>query len=194
MKRDQTSHGSFLRYPIRGLLLAALWTNLDYFVSLLYIIMATRGVYQLRRLRLYYCEIGGSSKAIRDYIGNGKLVEWAKERPHVNIEVHRRNGNHPYIGADYLSNGKTQHQITVRNAESWEKVQDVMNQLANRSGRKIKKITKDVITQTPSIQGVWTPFLNLQHEPVFHIEIIDPLESNNATTTTTTTTTATYAG
>lgn len=142
--------------------------------------MATRGVFQLRRLRLYYCEIGGSSRAMREYLGNGKLVEWATERPHIQIEVLRRNGNHPYIGADYLSNGKTQHQISVKNAESWEKVEDVMNQLANRSGRKIKKITKDVITQTPSIQGVWTPFLNLQHEPTFGIQIIDSAESNNA--------------
>ena len=46
--------------------------------------------------------------------------------------------------------------------------------LANRSGRKITKITSPVLTDTPSIQGVWTPFLNLQLEPEFEVKIVVP--------------------
>lgn len=122
--------------------------------------MATRGVFQLTRLRLYYCEHGGSSQALRDYIGSGRLAAWASARPHVAIEVAPRNGRHPFITGDYRTQAST-HQVSVRNYENWKQVEEVMDMLANRSGRKLTKITKPVLTDTPSIQGVWTPFLDL---------------------------------
>jgi large subunit ribosomal protein L43 len=136
--------------------------------------MATRGVFQLSKLSLHYCEVGGSSRAMREYLGNGQLTAWASAHPHVAIEVKRRNGHHPYVHADYLtSSKKTLHQVSVKNYESWDQVEQVLEMLSNRSGRKITKITKPVLTDTPSIQGVWTPFLNLQHEPAFEIQIVE---------------------
>ena len=137
--------------------------------------MATRGIYQLTKLSLYYCEVGGSSRALREYIGNGQLVSWAERHPHVTIDVKRKNGHHPIVHADYLTNSKQiLHQVSVKNYESWEYVEEVVQMLSNRSGRKITKITKPVLTDTPSVQGVWTPFLNLQHEPPFDVQIVDP--------------------
>jgi large subunit ribosomal protein L43 len=144
--------------------------------------MATRGIFQLTKLSIYYCEVGGSSRALRDYIANGELVSWASQHPHVQMEVKRNNGHHPVIHADYLTNSKKiLHQVSVKNYETWEHVQEVVQMLSNRSGRKITKITKPVLTDTPSVQGVWTPFLNLQHEPNFLVQIIDPnhLHTNN---------------
>ena len=143
--------------------------------------MATRGIFQLRKLTLKYCEVGGSSRAMRDYIGDGHLVKWATERQHISIEVVRQQNRHPVVHADYLtSSKKTPHQISVKSKDTWEDVELVLNQLANRSGRKIKKVSKSVITDTPSIQGVWTPFLNLQHEPAFKVEILDVPEKASA--------------
>jgi large subunit ribosomal protein L43 len=135
-----------------------------------YFIMATRGVFQLNKLKLHYCEKGGSSRSIRDYIINGKLVEWARLHPHVEIEVKVRNGKHPFVQGDYRSSpSECIHQISVKNVDSWKDVQDACQTLFNRSGRKITKITTPVLTDTPSIQGVWTPFLNLKDE-AFTIE------------------------
>ena len=139
--------------------------------------MATRGIFQLRKLTLKYCEVGGSSRGIREYIGDGHLVKWATEHPHVNIEVVRRQNRHPVVHADYLTSpSDTKHQISVKNKEAWEDVEAVLDQLANRSGRKIKKTTVPVVTDTPSIQGVWTPFLNLHLEPSFKVEFLDAPE------------------
>lgn len=134
--------------------------------------MATRGVFQLKRLTLHYCEIGGSSRAIREYLGNGQLVEWAKAKPHVEIVVQPRNGHHPFVHAEYHTRNKTIHQVSVKNVDDWKQVESVLEMLSNRSGRKITKITKPVLTDTPSIQGVWTPFLDLQHQPRFKVEIV----------------------
>ena len=138
-------------------------------------IMATRGVTQLQKITLKYCEYGGSSRALREYLANGQLVAWAKHHADTAIEVKVRNGHHPVIQADYLT-GHVQHQVSVKNYERWQDVQDVCQMLANRSGRKITKITQPVLTDTPSVQGVWTPFLNLQLEPDFEIKFVEQEE------------------
>ena len=142
--------------------------------------MATRGVFQLTRLRVCYCEHGGSSATLREYIGSGRLAAWAESKPELEIHVQVRNGKHPYVQADY----KTQaafHQVSVKNSPDWRDIQQVLDMLRNRSGRKITKITTPVLTDTPSVQGVWTPFLNLQHEPSFPVTI-ENQESNGENT------------
>mmetsp|Transcript_4072 Transcript_4072/g.5353 ORF Transcript_4072/g.5353 Transcript_4072/m.5353 type:complete len:136 (+) Transcript_4072:147-554(+) len=130
--------------------------------------MATRGIVQLQKLKLMYCEHGGSSRAIRDFISSD-LVPWANAHPSTEIQVIPRNGNHPYVQGEYLTK-VTQHQVCVKNL-TVEDVQEVCDMLANRSGRKITKIVTPVLTDTPSCQGIWTPFLNLQHEEPFKVTI-----------------------
>ena len=132
--------------------------------------MATRGVMQLTRLRLYYCEHGGSSAGIRNYIANGGLAAWATKYPDVEIDVTPRNGRHPYVEGDYRTQAAG-HQVSIKNIHNPREIEEVMNMLRNRSGRKITKIYNPVLTDTPSIQGVWSPFLNLQHEPSFPVKI-----------------------
>ena len=131
--------------------------------------MATRGVFQLQKLRLYYCEHGGSSRAIRDYLASGALVDWAREHPHVEIVVQLRNGKHPYIRGEYKTQAAT-HQICVKNSTP-KYIAEVLEKMHNRSGRKIKKLVKPVYTATPSIQGVWTPMLDLRNTP-FSIKFV----------------------
>ena len=137
--------------------------------------MATRGIFQLQKLTIYYCEYGGSSKAIREFMGSGQLAKWASERPHLNIHVKVRNGNgnHPFVHAKYLSATKNSlHQICIKSSDTKQPdLEKVFNQLYNRSGRKITKLTKPIYTQTPSVQGVWTPALNLHLTPEFPMEI-----------------------
>jgi large subunit ribosomal protein L43 len=132
--------------------------------------MATRGIYQLTKLRLVYCEHGGSSATIREYISSGRIVDWAREHPHVDVQVTVRNGKHPYVGADYLTGHPKQ--ITVKNMPTLNDIQKVVDQLYNSSGRKVKRLKKPVYTSTPSIQGVWTPMLDLQNTE-FDVKIIE---------------------
>jgi large subunit ribosomal protein L43 len=134
--------------------------------------MATRGVFQCQKLTMYYCEFGGSSQAVRDFLASGKLIQWAKERPHLAIQVRVRNGKHPNVRADYLTSKRHAHQICLKsNKASSPDVVKVLNQLNNRSGRKITKLTKPVYSDTPSVQGVWTPSLNLHLMPKFPMQM-----------------------
>lgn len=138
--------------------------------------MATRGVIQCQKLTLFYCEHGGSSQAVRDFLSSGNLLQWARERPSVQIKVKVRNGKHPFVKADYLSgviNDRKPHahQICLRSSHVRNpNVSGIFDQLYNRSGRKITKFTKPVYSQTPSIQGFWTPALNLHLTPRFPMQ------------------------
>ncbi len=72
--------------------------------------------------------------------------------------------------------GGVVHQICVKTKQhdySQQKVEDALTKLYNKSGRKMTKFTKPVYTQAPSIQGVWTPSLDLHTQPKFNMKIID---------------------
>ncbi|KAG7341189.1 mitochondrial ribosomal protein L51 / S25 / CI-B8 domain containing protein [Nitzschia inconspicua] len=147
--------------------------------------MATRGVFQCKKLTVFYCEHGGSSQAVRDYLQSKRLIEWAKARPTVQIQVRVRNGKHPFVKAEYLSApisgkrpdlGPIAHQISVKNKQhnySLQAVEDTLTQLYNKSGRKMVKFTKPIYSQTPSVQGIWTPSLDLHLQPPFHMKFVD---------------------
>mmetsp|Transcript_56720 Transcript_56720/g.61448 ORF Transcript_56720/g.61448 Transcript_56720/m.61448 type:complete len:176 (+) Transcript_56720:53-580(+) len=155
--------------------------------------MATRGVFQCKKLTLRYCEHGGSSRAVRDYLSSGQLLDWARQRPSVDIKVKVRNGKHPNLRAEYVTqavsnksaNGSNPgsiaskpviHQICLKSkgvTTDWDNgtrsnnklgnpiIEEALTKLFNKSGRKMVKFTKPIYTQTPSIQGVWTPELDL---------------------------------
>mmetsp|Transcript_2115 Transcript_2115/g.3350 ORF Transcript_2115/g.3350 Transcript_2115/m.3350 type:complete len:137 (+) Transcript_2115:198-608(+) len=131
--------------------------------------MATRGVFQLSKLSLVYCEHGGSSRVVRDFISSGRIIDWATEHAHLEIELKVRNGKHPYVQGHYLTGPSKQ--VTVKN-EPLSQIYHVMTALKNQSGRKMKRLNRPVITQTPSIQGVWTPMLTLEQEEDFDIRIV----------------------
>ena len=132
--------------------------------------MATRGVFQLTKLKIVYCEHGGSSKHVREFLTSGKVLEWAAAHPSVEVDVLVRNGKHPYVQGEYLTGPSKQ--IGVKNEDiSW--LRKAMNMLFNSSGRKIKKLDQPVITATPSIQGIWSPMLDLGHAPYENIKIVE---------------------
>jgi large subunit ribosomal protein L43 len=75
--------------------------------------MATRGVKQLQTLRIAYCNYGGSSESVRAFISSGKIVDFAKQNPSVEVIGELRNGKHPYIRAEYLTG--FDKQVCVKN-------------------------------------------------------------------------------
>jgi len=160
---------------------------------------------------LRYCEHGGSSKVVRDYLASGRLLEWATDRPTVEIKVKVSNGKHPNLQAGYITTSVSNksamngiqskpviHQVCLKSSgivvtaagprayngkkdeeheAHWKNpVEAALNKLYNKSGRKMTKFTKPVYTDTPSIQGVWTPSLDLHllpEEEKFNVKIID---------------------
>ena len=136
--------------------------------------MATRGIQQLKRLNIRYCEVGGSSAAVRSYLKqtspSAHLVNFARENPNVQIHVQPRNGHHPYIRGEYVTGPSKQ--ICVKNADD-KRIRRVMAMLRNSSGRKLVKLGGLAVRgDCPSVQGVWTPMLDLGTEP-FDMKVVE---------------------
>mmetsp|Transcript_23599 Transcript_23599/g.27844 ORF Transcript_23599/g.27844 Transcript_23599/m.27844 type:complete len:133 (+) Transcript_23599:53-451(+) len=131
--------------------------------------MATRGVKQLLKLRLVYCEHGGSSRSIREYLSSGKIVDFATVNPSVKVIAQLRNGKHPYVKAEYLTG--SDKQVCIKN-ESLERIERVVQMLNDTSGRKITKIGGPIRSLKPTVQGVWTPMLDIAHTK-FNIEMVE---------------------
>ena len=63
--------------------------------------MATRGVWQLKKLTIRYCEHGGSSRHTRDIVKDSRFLEFVKENPQVEFHTEIKNGRHPIVIGDY---------------------------------------------------------------------------------------------
>ena len=124
--------------------------------------MATRGIKQLQKIHIAYCEYGGSSRYVREYIqAENGIVSFARNNPTVEIRCQLRPGKHPYVRGEYLTGNSKQE--CVKNQPVSE-IRKALERLNNSSGRKLVKFEKPVITQTPSVQGVWTPMLDIYKE------------------------------
>ncbi|CAM9638237.1 unnamed protein product, partial [Sphacelaria rigidula] len=91
--------------------------------------MATRGVFQLSKLRIHYCDIGGSSRGARDFIKQ-HVVKFANETPAAEIQTVMKRGRHPFLFGEYLDG--THKMITVKNLTPKE-IEDYAMMLKNSS-------------------------------------------------------------
>lgn len=117
--------------------------------------MSKKGVWQLEKLIVYFCDQGGSSQGARDMVAK-QFLKFAEENPQTQFFSFLRRGKHPYVSAEYKS-GRKQVQ-TLKNLSPDEIVQKLY-QLRNQFGDKAKKIGYGKLTKRESIQGKWNPLL-----------------------------------
>lgn len=96
--------------------------------------MATRGVFQLSKLRIHYCDIGGSSRGARDFIKQ-HVVKFANETPAAEIQTVMKRGRHPFLFGEYLDG--THKMITVKNLTPKE-IEDYAMMLKNSSSGRVR--------------------------------------------------------
>jgi len=115
--------------------------------------MVSRGINQLKNIRLYFCDFGGSSTGVRDFLKSNELANFVTKNEHLNIEVFLKRGNHPYMSSTYI-NGYVKDQ-PLRNMEEVE-VMDEFVKFNNALGRKaLLHNSIKVVGAKKSIQGVW---------------------------------------
>lgn len=95
--------------------------------------MATRGVFQLKKLTVKYCEHSGSSRGTREFIRH-HIVEFANRTPAAEVVTELRPGQHPFIVGEYITGSNKV--IGIKNLPP----KDIMGyamMLRNTSGRKV---------------------------------------------------------
>ncbi|KAJ2635600.1 Ribosome biogenesis protein Kri1 [Coemansia sp. RSA 1286] len=101
-----------------------------------------------------YCERSGSSKSMMEYLQK-QAIKFAQENPQIEVVVQPRPSKHPVIRAFY-TNG---HQKTkcVRKCVV-DEIPEVVKSLRDHSGHKLRKWNRYVISDTPSVRGIYSPF------------------------------------
>ncbi|XP_009790294.1 large ribosomal subunit protein mL43 isoform X2 [Nicotiana tabacum] len=109
--------------------------------------MALRGVWQLKKLVVSYCNWGGSSRGIRAFM-ESELPAFKEQNPQLEVvtELNREN--------------KNERVVCVRNL-SQDEVLEAATKLRNSLGRKVVKMKTRHVTKQPSVQGTWSTALKL---------------------------------
>ncbi|XP_033102732.1 39S ribosomal protein L43, mitochondrial-like [Anneissia japonica] len=116
-----------------------------------------RYVCQLQRITLQFSKTSASSKGARDYIEQ-EVIDFANKHPEVVLYVTPHNKYiHPRLVAEYLNGSR--NVISISNFDI-DQVKEAVELARCQSGREILRTRKPWQTYTPSIQGVWNPFLN----------------------------------
>jgi large subunit ribosomal protein L43 len=95
--------------------------------------MVSRGVPQLKNIRLYFCDYGGSSLGVRNALQSPQLVNLMKENPHLQLEISMRRNFHPYISSTYI-NGYVKDQ-SLKNMKE-DEILEWLNKVNSEFGRR----------------------------------------------------------
>lgn len=115
-----------------------------------------RYVCQLQRLTLHFCKVAEHSRGMRQFIEND-LLDFANKNPGTVVYLHPHRWNAPFLQGEYLNGRK----CTVKTSKfDRSEIQKWIEYLRTRSGQPIVRHEQHNRTETPSIQGIWNPFVN----------------------------------
>lgn len=77
--------------------------------------MCSRGVFQLKKLSVFFCDYGGSSSGVRDLISSSNINQFLKANPQIQLEAICKRNHHPYVRATYI-NGYTK-EVPLRSTD-----------------------------------------------------------------------------
>ncbi|CAK9198570.1 unnamed protein product [Sphagnum troendelagicum] len=115
--------------------------------------MAVRGVWQLKKLVVCFCDHSGSSAGAREFV-EMLLPKFQKQNPQLEATTHLVRGHHPHLRGHFVNGNE--RVVDVKNKSSEEIWTQVMR-LRNSTGRKVVKLKTRHVTHSPSVQGTWTP-------------------------------------
>ena len=59
--------------------------------------MCTRGVFQLRKLSVYFCDFGGSSGGVREALVSPQLKEFMNRNKQIDFNFIIKRNHHPFV-------------------------------------------------------------------------------------------------
>ncbi|CAR24237.1 54S ribosomal protein L51 [Lachancea thermotolerans] len=108
-----------------------------------------------KKVILQYCNWGGSSQGMRDFLTSKRLDILAKKYPQIEFNVLRKSG-HPLVRAQY-TNGR-EKVVCVRNLNI-DNVENKLKLLKDSSGEILRhRVSNDYVDSlNTSVRGVWSP-------------------------------------
>nr|CAD7402119.1 unnamed protein product [Timema cristinae] len=131
-----------------------------------------RVVMQLQRITFKFCKNHGASRGIREFLETD-LIDFSKNNPGIVVYVKPRRHRSPNLTVEYCKYSKVTNSRIEMNGErqvvnchnfSREEVSKWVTLLRTQSGNPTIRYRKLWHTDSPSIQGPWTPFTNRRPE------------------------------
>jgi large subunit ribosomal protein L43 len=118
--------------------------------------IGSRYVCQLQRLTIQVCKEFRTSYGTREWIAND-LTAFARQHPYVVIYIQPRRHRPPNLIGEYLSGDR--QWIPLSNCDK-DRVNWWIHSLLTQQGDPQWRLIKQMHTDSPSVQGIWTPFTN----------------------------------
>ncbi|CAF0739374.1 unnamed protein product [Rotaria sordida] len=118
--------------------------------------LGSRYVCQLQRLTIQVCKEFRTSYGTREWIAND-LMNFARQHPYVVVYVQPRRHRAPNLIGEYLSGDR--QWIPLSNCDR-QQINWWVHSLLTQQGDPQWRLLKQMHTDSPSIQGIWTPFTN----------------------------------
>jgi len=125
--------------------------------------MSKDGVLLLKEVVVSFCKWGGSSKGVRELADSTVYKSFIQNNPHIQIAFAPRHGKHPNVKGIWVNGAEKV--LCVKNQTPVEIVKQ-LEELRRQSGLKLRRLTQRVITEKPTIQGFWNPYLDLANKLV----------------------------
>ncbi|SCV04440.1 LANO_0G10220g1_1 [Lachancea nothofagi CBS 11611] len=112
-------------------------------------------IFPCKKIVLQYCNWGGSSQGMRDFLSSKRLDLLASKHPDIEFNVLKKSG-HPMVRAHY-TNGR-EKVICVRSLNV-DNVENKLKLLRDSSGEVLHhRVAKDYVESlNSSVRGVWSP-------------------------------------
>ena len=122
--------------------------------------MSLRGEHALLQLVARFCDRGGSSRGMRQFLSS-RFFALAERNPQISFRAHRMPFRHPVLRA-YYRNG-VEHVVNVENKTA-EQIEGAVHALRTQHGRRVAFYPKPVVRRRAqsSVQGRWTETFSLE--------------------------------
>ncbi|SCU97183.1 LAFA_0G10220g1_1 [Lachancea sp. 'fantastica'] len=112
-------------------------------------------IFPCKKIVLQYCNWGGSSQGMRNFLNSKRLNLLARKYPDIEFNVIKQSG-HPLVRAHY-TNGR-EKVICVRNLNI-DNVENKLKSLKDSSGEILHhRVSNDYVDSlNSSVRGVWSP-------------------------------------
>ncbi|KAF5208742.1 putative 54S ribosomal protein [Clavispora lusitaniae] len=107
------------------------------------------------RISIQYCNWGGSSQGVRDFLTQSKhnLGTFAQKNKDTVLEIVQRNG-HPQVTFHYNNGAK--NVVDVRNLSALDLAKKLVEH-SQKSGNAPFKFNHKVMSSNESVRGIWSP-------------------------------------
>ena len=112
----------------------------------------------LARLTIFYHDTAPGCAGLRQYLMSDAFSAFVKDNPSVEFIVEHERVKLPHVLAYYLHAGTNEERKIDLNNKQETEIAGILRELRDDSGQPRRRFRPQVISDTPAIRPIWSPF------------------------------------